>query len=249
MQRRSECQVCIALHCSLRLACCSACHAVGAARRYAAQARSAPVVHAAQSWRANPASLFPPSLPPLCLQVHFDKITSRISRLCYNLAEFVDPIMVSQKVIQGLYKGQTIHQQQQHTIATASLPANTTTLTPLSYPLSSARTAGVTTSELDELAAETAAHLTALHPDFGVLAARIAISNLHKSTLKSFSETCTLLYNYVEPKTGKQAPMIADDVYEFIQANKDQLDAAIVFDRDFGYDYFGFKVKHNTAAQ
>ena len=98
---------------------------------------------------------------------------------------------------------------------------------------------GVTTSELDELAAETAANLASLHPDFGVLAARIAVSNLHKSTLKSFSETATLLYNYVEPRTGKLAPMLADDVYEFIQKHASELNGAIVYDRDFGYDYFG----------
>lgn len=97
---------------------------------------------------------------------------------------------------------------------------------------------GVTTSELDELAAETAANLASLHPDFGVLAARISVSNLHKSTLKSFSDTASILYNYIEPRTGKAAPMIADDVYEFIQKHAAELNGAIVYDRDFGYDYF-----------
>lgn len=109
---------------------------------------------------------------------------------------------------------------------------------------------GVTTSELDELAAETAAHLTSLHPDFGVLAARISVSNLHKSTKKSFSETATILANYVEPKTGKKAPMLAPDVYEFIMKHAEELNAAIVYDRDMGYDYFGFKVRpHNSRRQ
>lgn len=108
---------------------------------------------------------------------------------------------------------------------------------------------GVTTSELDELAAETAAHLTSLHPDFGVLAARISVSNLHKSTKKSFSETASILYNYVEPKTGKKAPMLADDVYNFIMANAEELNAAIVYDRDMGYDYFGFKVRRQPRQK
>ena len=108
---------------------------------------------------------------------------------------------------------------------------------------------GVTTSELDELAAETAAHLTSLHPDFGVLAARISVSNLHKSTKKSFSETASILYNYVEPKTGKKAPMLADDVFTFIMANAEELNAAIVYDRDMGYDYFGFKVRTEHSGE
>jgi len=101
---------------------------------------------------------------------------------------------------------------------------------------------GVTTSELDELAAETAAHLMSLHPDYGLLAARIAVSNLHKDTLKSFSDTAKLLYNYINPKTGQQAPMISDKVFQFIIENRHALNAAIVYDRDYSYDYFGFKV-------
>jgi ribonucleoside-diphosphate reductase alpha chain len=76
---------------------------------------------------------------------------------------------------------------------------------------------GVTTSELDNLAAEVAASLTVKHPDYAQLAARIAISNLHKNTEKSFSETMKLLYTYVNPKTGKKAPLVADDVYEIIE--------------------------------
>jgi ribonucleotide reductase alpha subunit len=137
-------------------------------------------------------------------KVHFDKITSRITRLCWGLNENVDPVLVSQKVCLGVYKG-------------------------------------VTTSELDELAAETAAHLTSIHPDYGSLAARIAVSNLHKSTSKSFSETATTLFKYVEPRTGKEAPMLSDHVYEFIMKHAEELNACIVYDRDFGYDFFGFK--------
>lgn len=100
---------------------------------------------------------------------------------------------------------------------------------------------GVTTSELDNLAAETAASLTTKHPDYALLASRIAVSNLHKNTNKSFSKTMEALYNYVDPKTGKKAPLIADDVHEIIQKNAQELDSTIIYDRDFGYDYFGFK--------
>lgn len=100
---------------------------------------------------------------------------------------------------------------------------------------------GVTTSELDNLAAETAASLTTKHPDYALLASRIAVSNLHKNTNKSFSKTMEALYNYIDPKTGKKAPLIADDVYEIISKNAQELDSTIIYDRDFGYDYFGFK--------
>ncbi|WP_103866042.1 ribonucleoside-diphosphate reductase subunit alpha [Aquimarina sp. I32.4] len=100
---------------------------------------------------------------------------------------------------------------------------------------------GVTTSELDNLAAEIAATMTITHPDYAKLAARISVSNLHKNTKKSFSEVVTDLYEYVNPRTGKKAPLIADDVYEVIVANKEKLDSTIIYNRDFGYDYFGFK--------
>jgi ribonucleoside-diphosphate reductase alpha chain len=100
---------------------------------------------------------------------------------------------------------------------------------------------GVTTAQLDNLAAETAASMTTRHPDYALLASRIAISNLHKNTKKSFSETMKDLYLYVDSKTGHAAPLIADDVHEIIQANADELDSTIIYDRDFGYDYFGFK--------
>jgi len=100
---------------------------------------------------------------------------------------------------------------------------------------------GVTTSELDNLAAEIAATLTTTHPDFAKVAARIAVSNLHKSTKKSFSETMTDLHDYVNPRTGKNASMIAEDVYKIIQDNADKLDSTIIYNRDFGYDFFGFK--------
>lgn len=136
--------------------------------------------------------------------VKFDKITARIEKLCYGLSDYVDPITVAKRVVDGVYDG-------------------------------------VTTSELDNLAAETAASMTIKHPDYANLAARIAVSNLHKSTKKSFSETVTDLYNYVNPETGKAAPLIADDVYEIIQSNAEYLDSQLIYDRDFSYDYFGFK--------
>ncbi len=101
--------------------------------------------------------------------------------------------------------------------------------------------AGVTTHELDNLAAEIAASLTTTHPDYALLASRIAVSNLHKSTNKSFSKTMANLYNFVDSKTGFHAPLIADDVHEIIQKNAQLLDSTIIYDRDFGYDYFGFK--------
>ncbi len=100
---------------------------------------------------------------------------------------------------------------------------------------------GVTTSELDNLAAETAASLTTKHPDYALLASRIAVSNLHKNTIKSFSETMRLLHGYIDAKTSKNASLIADDVWEVIEANAELLDSTIIYDRDFGFDYFGFK--------
>lgn len=136
--------------------------------------------------------------------VKFDKITARIEKLCYGLSEYVDPVAVAKRVVDGVYDG-------------------------------------VTTSELDNLAAETAASMTIKHPDYANLAARIAVSNLHKSTKKSFSETVHDLYEYINPETGKKAPLIADDVYEIIQANAEYLDSQLIYDRDFSYDYFGFK--------
>jgi ribonucleoside-diphosphate reductase alpha chain len=100
---------------------------------------------------------------------------------------------------------------------------------------------GVTTSELDNLAAETAASMTVTHPDYAQLAARIAISNLHKNTNKSFSETMGEMYHYVNPRTNQAAPLISDEVYDVIQANAEFLDSHIIYTRDFNYDYFGFK--------
>ena len=100
---------------------------------------------------------------------------------------------------------------------------------------------GVTTSELDNLAAEIAATMTTTHPDYAKLAARISVSNLHKNTKKSFSETMEDLYTYVNPRTGKKAPLLSEEVHKIIQKNADKLDSSIIYNRDFGYDFFGFK--------
>ncbi|WP_046745689.1 ribonucleoside-diphosphate reductase subunit alpha [Kordia zhangzhouensis] len=134
----------------------------------------------------------------------FDKITSRVRKLCYGLNDLVDPVKVAMRVIEGLYDG-------------------------------------VTTSELDNLAAEIAATMTTTHPDYARLAARISVSNLHKNTKKSFSETMTDLYEYINPRTGKKAPLLSDEVYNVIMEHADRLDSTIIYNRDFGYDYFGFK--------
>ena len=136
--------------------------------------------------------------------VMFDKITSRVRKLCYGLNDLVDPVKVAMRVIEGLYDG-------------------------------------VTTSELDNLAAEIAATMTVTHPDYAKLAARISVSNLHKNTKKTFSEVMTDLYEYVNPRTGKKAPLLSDEVYKVIMDHADELDSAIIYNRDFGYDYFGFK--------
>ena len=100
---------------------------------------------------------------------------------------------------------------------------------------------GVTTVELDNLAAETSASMATKHPHYSMLAARIAISSLHKVTSKSFSNTMKRLYTYIDPKTNENAPLISKETWRTIKANAAELDEAILYDRDFGYDYFGFK--------
>lgn len=137
--------------------------------------------------------------------VMFDKITSRINKLCYGLnMDYVDPVEVTQSVIAGVYPG-------------------------------------VTTVELDTLAAETCAYKTTKHPDYAILAARIAMSNLHKETKKVFSEVMNDLYNYTEPKSGRACPMIGKETLDVINQNAARLNSAIVYERDFKYQYFGFR--------
>ncbi len=100
---------------------------------------------------------------------------------------------------------------------------------------------GVTTTELDNLAAETAATMTTNHPDYAILAARIAVSNLHKNTQKSFSKTMEGLYNYIDPKTNEKAGLISEKTMKIIKDNAERLDSAIIYDRDYDFDFFGFK--------
>lgn len=137
--------------------------------------------------------------------VKFDKITARIEKLCSGLNnDFVKPVEIAKKVIDGLYDG-------------------------------------VSTIELDNLAAETAATMTTKHPDFARLAARISISNLHKVTETSFSNTMKRMYEYINPKTGENAALLSKDVYGIIRANAKRLDEAVDYNRDYNYDYFGYK--------
>ncbi|GJM31338.1 MAG: ribonucleoside-diphosphate reductase [Saprospiraceae bacterium] len=100
---------------------------------------------------------------------------------------------------------------------------------------------GVNTTELDNLAAETAATMAVAHPDYALLAARIAVSNLHKNTDKSFSRTMKALYQYIDPKTNEKAGLIGEATYKIIWKHRDQLDSAIIYDRDYSFDFFGFK--------
>ncbi|KMQ88788.1 ribonucleoside-diphosphate reductase large subunit, partial [Lasius niger] len=137
--------------------------------------------------------------------VHFDKITSRIAKQCYNLdMNYVDPSAVAIQVIRGLYSG-------------------------------------VTTVILDNLAAETAATMATNHPDYAILAARIDVSNLHKETKKSFSEVMHDLYYAKDPVTNQHTPIINERYYSIIKNNAERLDSAIIYDRDFSYNYIGFK--------
>ncbi len=137
--------------------------------------------------------------------VKFDKITARIEKLCTGLnRDFVEPVKIAQKVIDGLYDG-------------------------------------VSTVQLDDLAAEIAASMTTRHPDFAKLAARIAISNLHKVTSGSFSNTMKHMYTYVDEKTGENAPLLSSMTYGVIKRNAKKLDEVIDYERDFNYDFFGYK--------
>lgn len=138
-------------------------------------------------------------------ECHFDKITSRVKKLCFGLdMKYISPYAITHKVIHGMY-------------------------------------AGITTVELDTLAAEISASMTTKHPDYGILAARIAISNLHKETEKKFSDVISALYDYMNPEINKRCPMVSEETYNIVQANKERLDGAIISSRDFEYNYFGFK--------
>ena len=172
----------------------------------------------AQACRRRPAAWHPTFLIPQAMasqmyvlkrsgerqDVRFDAITRRLQPLCEGLdSKFIDPVAVTQKVIEGFYPG-------------------------------------IATAEVDVLAAETCAYMSQKHPDFSVLAARIAISNLHKNTSDSFYETCKVLHEFRDQQ-GRPASLLAEDVWEFIAENAEALDNAVNYKRDLGYDYFGFK--------
>ncbi|GAU94040.1 hypothetical protein RvY_05885 [Ramazzottius varieornatus] len=142
--------------------------------------------------------------------VHFDKITSRIQKLCYGLSrDFVDPAVITQRVVDGLYSG-------------------------------------ISTTELDTLAAETAAALTVRHPDYAILAARIAVTNLHKETKDKFSDVVQSLRDYVNPRTMQKSPMVSEELYNIVVKNAELLDSTIKYERDLGYSFFGFKTMERS---
>jgi len=143
-------------------------------------------------------------------KVQFDKISSRLEKLCTGLnRDFVDTAKVAKKVIEGLYDG-------------------------------------VPTAELDQLAAETAATLATTHPDYARLAARIAISNLHKTTSDSFLETVSELLRYVNKKTGLKAPLVSEELVQSAERFESEIQEALDYSRDFDFDYFGFKTLENA---
>lgn len=137
-------------------------------------------------------------------KVLFDKITARVSKLAFGLSDHVEPVLITQAVIAGVYPG-------------------------------------VTTVELDTLAAETAASFTIKHPDYAILAARIAVSNLHKQTKKTFSDVMTDLHDYINPRTGEAAGMVSDTTYATIMKHKATLDSHVIHERDNAFNFFGFK--------
>ena len=145
--------------------------------------------------------------------IKFDKITQRIQTLFFGLnTKHVDPMVITQKVIEGIYDG-------------------------------------ISTQELDQLAAETAAYMSTQHPDYSVLAGRIAVSNLHKETKGCFSENIKAMYKYVNPKTGEHSPLVSKELKDKVLENAEVLDKAVIDARDFNYDYFGFKTLERSCLK
>ena len=143
--------------------------------------------------------------------VSFDKIKWRIENLSHKILDdknsdllSINPIIIAQKVINGIYDG-------------------------------------VKTTELDNLAAETAAYMSVDHPDYGIMASRISISNLQKQTDSSFTNTMKVLYDYIHPKTNEHCPLISKELYEISVLFKKEINSFIDYSRDFNYDFFGFK--------
>ena len=202
--------------------------------------------------------------------VKYDKITERINKLVYGLnPDFIDATSIAQKVIGGVYPGVTTSEldggyrgkwftrkeaaggrvggervERERAVTSCSVfdgtgnsrkrPARAIFPRPPPNP-------GPTPLTPTELAAETAAYMSTLHPDFSKLAARISISNLHKNTLKSFSENVKVLRANVHPKTKEPAPLVSEAFYNTVMKHAEKLDSAIVYSRDFEYDYFGYK--------
>ena len=152
-----------------------------------------------------------------------------MSRLCYGLdAEHVDAAAITQKVISGVYQG----------VTTIELD-NLVGFHYYDHPRWIHKNTMLIT--FSNKAAETAAYMTVTHPDYAILAARIAVSNLHKQTKKQFSSVVSDLYHYTNPKNNKLSPMISPETYEIVMRHAEELNSAIVYDRDFNYQYFGFK--------
>jgi ribonucleotide reductase alpha subunit len=141
----------------------------------------------------------------------FDKITNRIKNLTLKSPklENVEPILIAQKVVSGLYSG-------------------------------------VTTIELDNLAAETAVTMCTIHPEYEILASRITISNLHKTTFDDYEKVCDILYNYVNPKIKQHSPLITKQTYDIIKSNIVRIQEALNYEQDYTYDYLGIKTLQNS---
>lgn len=145
------------------------------------------------------------------VDVSFDKIINRIKNLTCKEPKLtnVDPVLIAQKVVSGLYSG-------------------------------------VTTVELDNLAGEISVYMSTIHPEYEVLASRLATSNLHKITNKNYEETCDLLYNHINPKTNEHAPLLSKECYDIIKNNIEIIQSKLNYEQDYTYDYFAIKTLQNS---
>lgn len=156
--------------------------------------------------------------------VHFDKVSSRFG-IALKGSEFSFLFQITSRINKLCYGLDPLH------VDAAFISQKVVQGV---YP-------GVTTVELDELAAQTAASCATKHPDFSTLAARISVSNLHKQTSKVFSDVIEVLHSHIHPKTQQPAPLVSDELYRVVMENKERLNSAIIYDRDYNFDYFGFK--------
>ena len=142
--------------------------------------------------------------------INFDRMVDFVNRYCFGLnKDFINPIQVAKRTLEGVYDGVTIQ-------------------------------------ELIQLSVETAASMTTKHPDYSLLAGRLAVSELHKNTDESFANTVEKMFFYKNPKNGEDAPMVSRELYENVIKNSLKLDSAIDYNRDYKYDYFGFKTLERT---